>query len=126
MIALQSSGYTGSDVDVVLAASGSEFLYYDAIVSGTTEDGLQELDVYVKSTWTNNQATIGLPNAIKLLEVIDQDGAGANVTGKFRLVNNQNDNFYGISYITTKSGATVSNNNLRIKVKVLKRTSNSG
>ena len=126
VIALQSSGYTGSDVDVVLAASGSEFLYYDAIVSGTTEDGLQELDVYVKSTWTNNQATIGLPNAIKLLEVIDQDGAGANVTGKFRLVNNQNDNFYGISYITTKSGATISNNNLRIKVKVLKRTSNLG
>ena len=80
----------------------------------------------MKSTWSNGQATIGLPNAIKLLEVIDDDGAGADVTGKFRLVNNQNDNFYGISYITTKSGATVSNNNLRIKVKVLKRTSNLG
>ena len=114
------------EVDVVLAATGAQFIYYDAIISGTSQDDLQELDVYVKSVYANGMASIGLPNAIKLLEVIDDNGNGADVTGNFRLVNNQNDNYYGISHITAKAGATVSNANLRIKVKVLKRTSNLG
>ena len=121
-----TSTVVGNDVNVTLSSGTAQFLYYDAIVSGTDEDGLQELDVYVKSTFNSGIATIGLPNAIQLLEVIDQDGAGANVTGKFRLVNNQKDNFYGISYLTPKLGETISNNALRIKVKVLKRTSTQG
>ena len=126
VITLTSSAYVGNNVAVVLSSGTAQFLYYDAIISGTDEDGLQELDVYVKSTFSGGKATIGLPNAIKILEVIDQDGAGVDVTGKFRLVNNQQDNFYGISHITAKLGETVSNNALRIKVKVLKRTSTLG
>ena len=137
VLTLNSSTYVGNqhwsaasgnrnNVDIELSASGAQFIYYDAIVSNTSADGLEELDVYVKAPWSNGRASIGLPNAIKLIEVIDDNGNGSDVTGKFRLVNNQNDNFYGISYITTKAGETVSNNDLRIKVKVLKRTSTLG
>jgi hypothetical protein len=47
-----------------------KYVYYDEIVSGTVQDALEELDVYVKSLYANGKATIGLPNAIQLPEAI--------------------------------------------------------
>jgi len=121
-----SASVTGSTVTVALSASNPTFLYYDAIVTGIQQDALEELDVYVKSVYTSGMASLGLPNGIDLLEVVDQFGEGTNITSKFRLVNNQKDHFYDISYITLKAGEALSNNNLRIRFKVLRRTSTVG
>jgi hypothetical protein len=123
-----TSSVTGADVTVTLSGANATTLYYDAIVTGVQEDSLQELDVYVKSVYVNGKASIGLPNAIQILEVLDSFGGtgAADVTGKFRLINNQKDHFYDISHITLKAGETLANSNLRIRVKVLRRTSTVG
>ena len=97
-------------------------LYYDAIISGTAQDALVESDVYVRSVKDNNGiASLGLPNCIEILEIIDDGGNGADVTSDYRLVNNQKENFYDISYIKLLQGRVSDNANLRIKVKFLDR-----
>ncbi len=51
------------------------------------------------------------------------------MTSKFRLIDNQKDHFYVISHITLRAGEVLTsnlNNNLRIRVKVLRRTSTVG
>ena len=123
-----TASVTGGTVTVSLAASDPAFLYYDAIVTGIQQDALEELDVYVKSVYANGKATLGLPNCIQILEVVDQFGAaaGSDITSKFRLINNQKDHFYDISHITLKAGETLADTNLRIRVKVLRRTSTVG
>ena len=121
-----TASVTGGSVTVSLEASDAAYLYYDAIVTGIQQDALEELDVYVKSIYANDMATIGLPNAIQLLEVIDEFGEGKDITSKFRLVNNQKDHFYDISHITLKAGETTSSTSLRIRAKVLRRTSTVG
>ena len=120
-----SASVTGGTVTVSLDASDPAFLYYDAIVTGVQQDALEELDVYVKSVYVDGKATLGLPNCIQILEVVDQFGAaaGSDVTSKFRLINNQKDHFYDISHISLKAGETLADTNLRIRVKVLRRTS---
>lgn len=97
-------------------------LYYDAIISGTTQDALEEKDVYVKSQKDSSGiASLGLPNCIEILEIVDEYGQGADVTSDYRLVNNQKENFYDISYIKLLQGRVSANANLRIKVKFLDR-----
>jgi hypothetical protein len=119
---------TGGTVNVSLSASDPAFLYYDAIVTGIQQDAVEEVDVYVKSVYADGKATLGLPNCIQIIEVMDQFGAtGANnITSKFRLINNQKDHFYDISYITLRAGETLTDTNLRIRVKALRRTSTVG
>ena len=100
-------------------------VYYSAIVSSNSHDSLEEKDVFVKANLTGSIANIGLPNAIQLISVTD-NSAGSDVqdvTGKFRLVNNQKDTFYDLSYIQLKSGESIesSRSALTIKVKVLSR-----
>lgn len=118
--------------------SGSQvpaFMYYDEIVTGSDADGLQELDIYINTTYdltgtvpfgVPNMASLGVPNAIKLIEVKNtSDPANIiDVTSKFKLVNNQKDHVYDHSFITAKAGETVSHGaTLRVKVKVLRRQS---
>lgn len=135
-----SSQYINTDdLEVTITSNGSgvEFVYFDAIISGTAQDGLQELDIYVNTTYdlngtgsfgVSNIASLGVPNAIQLLEVIDTGATPAvNITSKFKLVNNQKDHFYDHSYITLKAGETIAQNRaLRVKVKALRRQSTLG
>ena len=129
-----SATVTGGTVTVsfgaeVSASSGTPaFVYYDAIVTGTAQDALEELDVYVKAVYTGGKATIGLPNAIQILEVRDDYGSltSNDITSKFRLVSNQKDHFYDISHITLKAGEAIADTNLLMKIKVLRRTSTVG
>ena len=135
-----SSQYINTDdleVTITDNGSGVEFVYFDAIISGTAQDGLQELDIYVNTTYdlngtgsfgVSNIASLGVPNAIQLLEVIDTGATPAvNITSKFKLVNNQKDHFYDHSYITLKAGETIAQNRaLRVKVKALRRQSTLG
>ena len=113
------------------ALDDNSIIYYDAIVTNTTQDSLAEQDVFVKSTLNQGTgiANIGLPNAIQLISVTDNTGGDdpKDVTGKFRLVNNQKDTFYDLSYIKLKSGESISSarSALTINVKVLSRTTPS-
>ena len=129
-----SATVTGGTVTVAFGAEVSAdpstpaFVYYDAIVTGIAQDALEELDVYVKAVYTGGKATIGLPNAIQILEVKDDYGSltSNDITSKFRLVSNQKDHFYDISHITLKAGEDIADTNLRMKIKVLRRTSTVG
>jgi len=115
-------------VTITLEASDPAFLYYDAIVTNTQQDALEEIDVYVKAVYADGKVTTGLPNVVQILEVVDDFGSvdAIDVTGKFRLVTNQKDHFYDISHLTVKTGETLENSNLLMKVKVLRRTSTIG
>lgn len=112
-----------------------EFVYFDALVSSTQADVFQELDVYVNTSYdldgtgafgVPNMASLGIPNAIQLLEVMDGRTPSVDVTSKFKLVNNQKEHLYDHSFITLKAGETLANSTLKVKVKVLRRQSTQG
>lgn len=131
---------TGDGVQVAFAGPVA-FLYHDVLESQSTPDTLSQINVYMKSSINAaGKAAIGLPNVVKLLEVytlVDQDdGSGntvqvpdVNVTSQFRLVRNQKDSYYGLSYLQLKSGSPdgfTTNTPLRIRVTALRRTSTTG
>jgi len=129
------------DLQVTITGSNPDFIYYDAIIPSTQEDGLQELDIYVNTKYdltgslvlepvfgVPNMASLGVPNAVQLLEVMDTSNSGlVDITSKFKLVNNQKDHVYDHSFITAKAGEVVTHGTtLRVKVKVLRRQSTLG
>jgi len=130
LISVVSAITSGSNtVNVTLDANDAAYLYYDVIESGVDADDLEEIDMYVNSTFNPSTgiAYIGVPNAVSLLSAVENGGAGEDITSRFRLVNNQKEGYYDISYIQLKSGETApGNNNLQIKAKVLRRTSTAG
>lgn len=102
-----------------------DYIYYDASISGVQQDTLQEVDVWVQTTFqfgaNLNIASLGLPNVVELKSVLDEDGN--DITAKFRLVNNAKDGYYDISFLRLRTGETVPNaSQLKINVVALKRT----
>lgn len=119
-----STVQSSNSITVTPSANDAAFIYYDAIDNSIEEDDITQVDMFVKSTFANDIAYIGVPNAVQLLSVIDKNGAGEDITSRFRLVNNAKDGFYDISYIQLKSGQTApANNSLQIKATVFRRTS---
>ena len=115
-----------NSVTVTLDSSDAAYIYYDAIDTGVSADDLEELDIFVVSNYDapNNIGWLGVPNAIKVLSIIDNSGNGEDVTSRFSLVPNQKDGYYDISYLRLKAGETApANNSLLVNVKVLRRTS---
>lgn len=111
--------------DVGSPAKTVEYVYYDASVSGVSQDTLQEVDIWVQTTYnstsTVNFASLGIPNVVKLKKVLDEDGN--DITSKFRLENNQKDGYYDISYLRTKAGEVVANaTTLKVNMIAFKRT----
>lgn len=117
--------YDGNDVIVELAEQAL-YVYHDAIVNNVERDSLQQSVTYVKTTVTDGIGNLGIPNVIRLLQVIDNNGSGNDVTYKFRFVNNQKEGFYDFSYIKLKPGETLENSNVLVKFIALKRNSNFG
>lgn len=117
---------SGDNVVVTVDDTNAAYVYYDAIVDAIESDTLTDVEVYVKTLVSSGTASLGLPNVVKVLEIIDQDGAGADVTSKFTLVNNQKEGFYDISYLQLKTGQTLTNSNLRVKMVALRRSSTYG
>ena len=116
--------------NVTVATAGPiDTLYYNR-VDDLTEDSLALETGYIRVVFQNGKANLGVPNAVKLLEVKDNFGrvsANTNdITSKFRLINNQKDGFYDLSYIELKGGETISDNDLLIKFKYLTRGSSIG
>ena len=105
-----------------------QYIYYNANISGVTQDTLTAIDVWVTTSHSaiNNFASLGLPNAVVLNQV--KDSEGKDVTSKFALQRNQNDAYYGLSYLTLKSGETLGAATATISANftVLQRTVNGG
>lgn len=110
----RDGGGSGQDQTKII-----EYIYYDATVSGVTHDVIQEVDVWVSTTFNKNTnfGSIGLPNCVFLKQVLDEDGI--DITAKFRLVNNQKDGYYDISYLRLKQGETLPEIATTIKVNVI-------
>lgn len=129
----QTAGTYGTNYDVTLGDLGAgtpAFVYYDRLVTGVDADTLDERDVFVRSTYTNGKANLGIPNGVELLQVIDDDGAGEDVTSRFKIVTNAKDAYYDLSYIQLKRGQSLRSasgaSSLLIKFKALRRTSTVG
>jgi len=128
-----STGTNGTNYTVTLTDLGSgditsnSFVYYDRLISEVSPDSLQAVDVYVYSNYTGGKANLGIPNCVKLLEVIDDGGNGEDITSRFKLVTNAKDGYYDHSYLSLKKGQTLgASTNLRIKFTALRRTSTVG
>jgi hypothetical protein len=74
-------------------------VYYNVRQTNVTPRVKQVFNVFVKTTYSNATSiyTLGIPDAIELLEVTDL--AGNDFTSSFKLVTNQKDDFYDHSYI---------------------------
>ena len=127
IVSVTSAVYNGNNVDIVLSAS-CDFIYYDKVLP-TSQDTLTENVGFVKTRYNATvDGSLGVPNVIEIIQVLDTDGGTGftDVTSKFRLVNNQQDAFYGISYIKLYAGETLANTNLLVKFRYLSRTGTSG
>jgi hypothetical protein len=80
-------------------ASTNVSVYLNARQTNITPRVKQVFSVFVKTTYSNasKEYTLGIPDAIELLEV--KDITGADFVSSFKLVTNQKDDFYDHSYI---------------------------
>lgn len=126
--------YSGDNIIVTCSATDPSVLYYNELVTGVAEDTLDERVGYIKTVYQPPAGgrpgfgLLGVPNCIEILEVKDSFGAADSndITSKFRLVNNQNDGFYDISYVSLYAGESIENNNIIVKFRFLDRTSTVG
>ena len=113
-----------------IGASEVVNLYYNQVETGEaiTNDSLQLKTGYIKSTVASGIGSLGLPNVVKIISILDQTGGdgAVDVTDKFRLVNNQKDAYYDTSYVKLKAGETYSNTPLLIQMSYLDRTTTTG
>lgn len=112
---------TGNLLITTDAISEAVAVYYNAKQQELTPRVKQVLNIFVKTTFSSaqNKYTLGIPDAIELLEV--KDDLGTDFTGSFRLVTNQKDDFYDHSYIVKISGTpTPTNGQLTIRVRTFR------
>ncbi len=135
----QASDGRSDGITVTFASLNStqqiKHLYYSRVVEGTSEDSLSEATGYVRTGYdpVKRTASLGLPNVIEVIRVLcDTDvqiesDPFVDVTSKFRLVSNQKDAFYDISYLQLKSGASLPpSNSLIVEVRYLERQYSNG
>lgn len=79
-------------------------VYFNARQTSATPRVKQVFNVFVKTTYSNATSiyTLGIPDAIELLEVKDPEGN--DFTSSFKLITNQKDDFYDHSYIEKVPG----------------------
>jgi len=99
------------------------WIYYNIQRSGLNSDSVIDAEGYVVSSLESNVVELGVPNVVKLLEVVDITN-GEDLTAKFKLVNNQKDSYYDLSYLKVKGGETIDGvrTSLRVKFVYFKRT----
>jgi len=120
---------TGSGDVTVTTTAPIDTLYYNR-VDTLVADTLQLDTGYIKVVFASGKALLGVPNAVQLLSVQDKFGRAINnptdVTSKFRLVNNQKDGFYDLSYLELKAGESLADNDLLIRFKYISRSTSIG
>ena len=96
---------SGNLIITTPVSSENVVVYYNIKKIGVEARVKQVLEVFVKTTYENATSiyTLGLPDVIEILSIIDDDGN--DVTDSFRLVKNQKDNFYDHSYIEKLRGS---------------------
>jgi hypothetical protein len=121
----------GGAVTVNLGSSVTDgTVYYDLVTStGTTPDTKTAKEIWVISNLTSGKASLGVPDALEILEVYDYTGSsqGDDITTSFILHNGQKDTHYDLAHISLKVGENLSSvDKVLVKVKVFERTSLSG
>ena len=137
----RSDGIRVSFSEVSLASATLEFLFYSRVLNNPadeySEDGLTESTGFIQTSYNvgTRSASLGVPNVIESIKVINDvtsvAAAGAptliDVTSSFRLVNNQKDSFYDISYIQLRAGATPpETTKLIVEIRYLDRSLKAG
>ena len=119
------------DEDDNLDGTSLDYLYYNTVAVDLTPDTLEEKTKFIRTdlSVSDRTATLGHANVIEIEQVMYEVGESApkqriDVTSSFRLVNNQNDSFYDISYMQLKSGQELPpETSLIVKIKLLERSS---
>ena len=85
-------------------------LFYTTTKSNATSDSLEQVTVFIKSSYTGGLLATGLPNVVDILSVekVPSSGSRVDVTSKFTLVNNQKDGYYDYSYLKLRTGESIS------------------
>jgi len=137
----RSDGIRVSFAEPTLASATLTHLFYSRVLNNPAdeymEDGLTEKTGFIKTNYIvgTRTASLGLPNVIESIKVINDissvsapgESTQIDVTDKFRLVNNQKDSYYDISYIQLKAGATPpTTNTLIVEVRYLDRSLKAG
>jgi hypothetical protein len=119
--------------DTTLSASLSTTVYYNVKAVNVKPTGKTLETVYVKfdtnTVGTGGTYSLGLPDVFSIEEITETTNANyttgaVDVTGQYNLVKNDNEEFYGISYIKKKRSFTVSSGGKRyvlVKLKVFKK-----
>ena len=81
---------------------------------------------YVKVTWSNSKDkySLGFPDVFEIQSI--EDASGTDFTDSFKLVSNQKDQYYDISYMEYITGRPVPSGVLTIKLKVFEVNTNTG
>jgi len=97
-------------------------VYYNVNLPNQDSRVKQVFDIYVKTTYANAQRfyTLGIPDAIEILEV--KDSSGVEYMNSFKINRNQKDDFYDHSYIEKIPGSLSPADSavLTVKVKVFR------
>lgn len=95
-------------------------VYFNARKTIATPYSKQSVEPYVKVTWVNgtSQYSLGFPDVYKIESV--EDSAGTDFTDSFKLVSNQKDSFYDLSYMQVIPGRPTPTGVLTVKLKVFK------
>ena len=106
-------------------------IFYDMGVVDSGHDTLTEKTGFIKPQFnsTTNRVQLGVPNVVEVISVSMVDGQGdlTDVTSRFRLVNNQKDGVYGLSYLRLITGQKQpENSTLLVKMKYLERSNTGG
>lgn len=102
-------------------------IYYNAKQTNITPRVKQVLNVFVKTTYSNESSvyTLGIPDVIEILEI--KDTQGNDYSSSFRLFTNQKDDFYDHSYIEKIPGTpTPPEEILTIRVRTFRIDTSSG
>ena len=137
----RSDGIRVSFSEGSLASATLDYLFYSRVLNNPAdeyaEDGLTESTGFIQTSYNigTRSASLGVPNVIESIKVINDvttvAAAGAptliDVTSSFRLVNNQKDSFYDISYIQLRAGATPpETTKLFVEIRYLDRSMKAG
>ena len=89
-------------------------VYYNRVIENTSHDSLTDTTKFISTQLSaaNGKASLGYANVIEVKRILMDTNLNADsvevplidITSKFRLVNNQKDSFYDLSYIQLKAG----------------------
>jgi len=106
-------------------------VYFNKRLVGSTVDGVSPFDKvvrtpYIRQTWNASQSkySLGFPDVFDIISITDANGV--DVTESFRLISNQKDTYYDISYMEYIPGRPQPTGSMLIQLKVFEISQGSG